>query len=61
MGRWGDGETKGLMYDRHLGNWYESGLKQLSRFRPPSPPSLGGTKLSKSPKLGGFRGQMPNS
>lgn len=48
----------------------DSGITQLSKFRPPSPPNLGGESVQKSPKntpsIGGhggrgFRGQTSNA
>ena len=42
-------------------NISDSGLTQLSKFSPPRPPNLGGELAQKSPRLGGFRGQVRNA
>ncbi|MGK7948381.1 MAG: lasso peptide biosynthesis B2 protein [Xenococcaceae cyanobacterium] len=42
-------------------NISDSGLTQLNKFRPPSPPNLGGESAQKSPRIGGFRGQVSNA
>jgi type IV pilus assembly protein PilQ len=42
---------------------FETKSTQLNEFCPPNPPSLGGVKEAdlKSPRIGGFRGQLRNS